>query len=264
MDSHELVELAALVSWHGPAFVQECRAVSPTGLEQYWSASKCRMNRWATVLKQFADSETQHGTQKTGTRPAPPIGAMQEILLSDVLTRTWTAALMALEQRHGGQEATPIARSILLGQTESRNRVLAMMADSTRLNAEDAVKLNQLRRRAERWNDLLISRLVRCGDVSSVANEPQRARELAGDLTPAHARSWSVMLSSLQLAFRLGQNRPSPNRDLNAQIAGSILACFHSEMFESTGLPSSLWATRLLNVAEDTQALVEDLWRLEA
>ena len=55
----------------------------------------------------------------------------------------------------------------------------------------------------------------------------------------------------------------SPNAELNARIAASILACFPAELFDSTGLLRSLWLMRLTNVAEDTQGMIDELFKSE-
>ncbi len=263
MEAHELVELAAILSWNAPAFVAGCPRISPSSLEQYWSASKCRMDRWAATLKRYSAAHNTTGTADSRRSTPAPIGAMEEILAGEVLTRIWAALLAAVEQHHGGDEASPISHSVLIGHMESRNRVLGLIADGAMLCPEEAVRLNRLRRRVERWVDLLISRIATLADVTRMACDPRRARELADELTSGHVQTWPVLLASLRAAFRTSLTAPSPNRDLNARIASSILACMHGDLFVSTGLPRSVWITRLLNAADDTQGLLDELFRLE-
>ena len=129
---------------------------------------------------------------------------------------------------------------------------------------EAAVRLNQLRRRAERWTDLLIGYLAGLDPVSEFAFEPARADDFARDLRfmgrrPAGRQAWPLVVSSLHAAFRKGLSNESPNGDLNARIAAAILSCFPAELFDSTGQFRSLWMQRLSNATSDAQGMIADL-----
>ena len=52
-------------------------------------------------------------------------GVLEEILVSEVLTRVWTAVLCAHDACRGAEEAGPAARSVLLGHIEARHRAPA-------------------------------------------------------------------------------------------------------------------------------------------
>ena len=54
MHVRELVELAALVSAQAHSVTRSQTAFSPEGLEQYWTASKCRMDRWGLAITKHA------------------------------------------------------------------------------------------------------------------------------------------------------------------------------------------------------------------
>ena len=161
-------------------------------------------------------------------------------------------------------EAEPIARSVLIGHLEARHRVLMLLVGGLGIDVEAAVRLNQLRRRVERWTDLLIGYLAGHDDVSEFAIEPERARDFAEDLRsqsqcPGGRQAWPLVVSSLRAAFRRGLEPLSPNADLNARIAASILCCFPADLFDSTGQFRSLWLVRLGNAASDAQGMIEEL-----
>jgi hypothetical protein len=268
MHARDLVELAAIVAAHGPVLVRGRQQLSATSLQQYWTASKCRLDRWGRSLKGFVS----YAADVTGRRREAqwPLvrGVLEEILTGEVLTRVWTAVLSAHDRQHGGEEAEAIARSVLLGHLEARHRVLTLLARTAVIEAEGAVKLNYLRRRTERWADLLVGYLVGLEDVSQFAVDPQRARDFAEDLRyrsnlQGGRHTWPLVLASLRTAFGEGLGSVSPNADLNAEIASSILACFQPELFDSTGLLRSLWLVRLANVTNDAQGMVEDLLALD-
>ena len=268
MHARELVELAAIVSAHGPVLVRGTRHLSATSLEQYWTASKCRLDRWGRSLKGFVSYAEDVGEQRRQAQWPLVRGVCEEILTGEVLTRVWIAVLCAYDRQHGGEEAGAVARSVLTGHLEARHRVLTLLVRSPVIEAEGAVKLNHLRRRTERWTDLLIGYLVGLEDVSQFAVDPQRARDFAEDLRylsnlKGGRHAWPLVLASLRAAFGEGLCAVSPNADLNTEIASSILACFQPELFDSTGLLRSLWLTRLANVTNDAQGMVADLLALD-
>ena len=53
MHARELVELSAIVSAHGPVLVRGVERISASGMEEYWTASKIRMDRWGFCLREF-------------------------------------------------------------------------------------------------------------------------------------------------------------------------------------------------------------------
>ncbi len=271
MHARELVELAAIVSAHGPVLIRSGAPIPTDSIEQYWTASKVRLDRWAWRLKSFrcdfGGSADADARQRRDPWPAAR-GVLEEILTGEMLTRVWTAVLCGYDRRRGGDEAEPVARSVMIGHMEARHRVLTLMVRSSGIDAEAAVKLNRLRRRVERWTDLLIGHLAGIHDVSEFAFDPPRAKDFAEDLQyrsdlPGGRRVWPLVLASLRAAFRQGFSAESPNADLNARIAASILSCFPTDLFDSTGLLRSLWLIRLTNIAEDTQGMIDDLLTVE-
>jgi hypothetical protein len=227
-------------------------------------ASKSRLDRWNRALKQLAVNAACGGAaDRLLVR-----GVCEEILTGEVLTRVWSAVLSAYDRRRGTGIAEPIARSVLLGHLEARHRVLTLLVSGPGIDAEEAVKLNRLRRRSERWIDLLVGRLAQQFAVSEFAIDPDRARQFAEELR-RHGRqeggrlAWSLIEASLRAAFRQGLLAASPNADLNAAIAASILSCFPAEVFDGTGLFPSAWLIRLTRITSDTQGLIADLLSLD-
>lgn len=268
MHARQLVELAAIVSAHGPVLIRGTRQISITSLEDYWTTSKCRLDRWNRSLKSFADEADDAGPQRRRAQWPYVRGVLEEIITGEVLTRVWAAVLCAYDRQHDTQQAEPIVRSVLLGHLEARHRVLTLLVRGPGIDAEAAVKLNHLRRRAERWTDLLVGYLVGLHDVGEFAVVPARARDFAEDLRyQCHLKggrqAWPLVLASLRAAFQQGLSVTSPNADLNAKIASAVLSCFQPELFDSTGLFHSLWMLRLSNVTNDAQGMVEDLVALE-
>jgi len=244
--------------------IRSAPLLSNHGVQQYWTASKCRLDRWARNLKSFAADASQ--LDATAVRVQWPFvrGVLEEILTGEVLTRVWTAVLCLYERHHGGNELESLARSIMIGHMEARHRVLMLLVHGPGVDAEGALKLNHLRRRTERWTDLLVGHLARYGDVAEFAIDVDRAVEFSRDLEfqtdqEGGRHAWPLLQASLRAAFQRGLAPVSPNEDLNAKIASAILSCFPSDLFDSIGLFRSLWLHRMSNVTSDVEGMIETL-----
>jgi hypothetical protein len=261
MHARELIDLAALVSLHGPALVHSDATIPAAGVEQYWISSKLRLDRWARSLKEFARGAD---APAAGHRVSPVEmrGVLEEVLTGEILTRVWTAVLCAYDRSRGTDAAEPVARSVLIGHVEAKHRVLRLLTHQSGIEPAAVAELNRLRRRTERWTDLLVGRLAGIHDIAEFAVDPRRAKDFAEDtasrMTPGQL-AWPLTLTSLRAAFREVLVAASPNGDLNARLAAGVLACFPPELFNSSGLFYSLWLMRLTSVAEDAQSMIEEL-----
>jgi hypothetical protein len=265
MHARELVEFAALIASNGPAIIGHAPRLSGSGLEQYWSASRCRHERWGRSLKTFSYELQYVKASDMATRWAEIRNVLEEILTTEVLTRTWAAVCCGYERQRGLDEASPIVRNVLAGHLEARNRALNLMVYGHGLRVEEAVILNRMRRRNERWSDMLLGYLPESADTAKFAFSTARVKEFAADARGSvHSETaWSLLLASLRIAYQKQTCDPSPNEDLNRRVAAGVLACLPSELFESTGTLKSLWLLRMQHAANDTQGMIEELLALE-
>jgi hypothetical protein len=264
MYARDLVELGALVALHGAAFIRGAEPISERGLQRYWLASKCRLDRWHGALKslnlQIQDAnDKQRRPLWQSVRPV-----LEEILAGELLTRVWTAVATAYDQQRAINCAEPIVRSVLIGHLEARHRALNMIVHGQGFGLEEAVALNQLRRTCERWTDVLLAHLIVDHDIGEFAFDPVRALDFAADLRdqqqqPSGCLSSELLLASLRAAFQKRLSTASPNCDLNQRLAASILSCFRTDQFDSTGLFKSLWLVRLDNTAKDAERMIREL-----
>ncbi len=264
MFAGQQIELAGLVASHGPGLIEADRPPSPSAIDQYWIDSRDRLDRWAHTLKAHRQNLQCPSVIYTSDAWRLAIATIEEIIVSDVLTRVWTAVLTACDLRRETAVAEPVVRSIYVGHMELRNRALSALVELPGIDPKQALRINRLRRRCEGWLDLLLGHLHHHGDVRQFAVDPQRVQQHAEDLafersTPDGHHAWPLLLTSLRVAFpqRLGNH--SGNNSLNARIANSILACFPSEVFDSTGLFKSLWLVRMTNTTQDAQGMIDHL-----
>lgn len=260
MTTGELLELAAIITAKAPLLIGN-GALSADALAQYWSASKCRQQRWAQSLKQTSEAAGRCAPKRLA------IGSLlDEIFAGEVLTRVFAAIAVLHDRRHQTSDAEPIVRSVLMGHLESRRRALTLLAGGLPVSSHDGVEINRRRCRAERWNDLLIGCLQSQGDVIEFAVEPETAAEFADDFRDhgwhASGIAWTLVMASLRAEAR---DAPvtSGNHDLHQQIGAAVLGCFGHDSFDSLGLPRSLWTARLLHAADNAQGLVEQLFAVD-
>lgn len=260
----ELLELAALVSTQGAVLIRGAPVIPECAIQQYWSASKSRLDRWGRALKAsagLADHDAQAAIQRRVFWDV-----LVEILASEVLTRAWTAVVCAHDRLHNTDEAEPIARSVYVGHLEARRRVLSFLAHVERIDPMEAAALDRLRSRCERWSDWLIGQIGTHHAVCEFASDPERAGEFARELRGARtagqdSTAWRLLLASLRAGFRDVLTDAAPNYDLNLAIGTSILSCFTPELFDGDGTLRSVSLDPFLHPADDAQGLIEKLFR---
>lgn len=265
MHARDLVELAALLAVNGSTLIEHARHLSPEGLEQYWTAAKCRHERWLRTLKLFS-LEVQYvdvlETMDYWTAIRP---VLEEILTSEILARVWAAICCGYDRRHGLEEGSLVARTVLASHLEARHRTLNLMVYGRGLRVEQAVSLNRMRRRNERWADVFLSLLASHVDISEFVFSAGRAREFARELkrTAEPDLSVALLLASLRLSYQREQPSAAANPDLNRRVAESLLATLPPHLFDSTGQLKSLWLLRMQSAACDTQGLIDQLLALD-
>jgi hypothetical protein len=241
MHAHDLLGMATVLTWHGPSLIELSRPLPERALEDYWTASKCRLDRWGHELRLIRDEVCPHGQEFASLCESPPLdwssvsALCDEILTGEIVTRLWTGLLRLHDARRHEAGAEPIARSVLLGHVEARHRVLGLIMKSYGNDSHEAAALNRLRDRCERWSDILLARFAVRGEVEDLAHDPLRLRDYIEEWSATmtdeakQARA-ALLLGSFSAAFPA---RPplTANADLNGRIAQSILSIFPPELF---------------------------------
>ncbi len=264
MHVRELVELGALIAANGRSFVHDSDLLTRRHLEQYWLASRCRHDRWFQAMLAY---ERAAPIERLEQWPFVQ-GVIEEVLASELLTRTWAAVAVSFDQLQETNEFEPIVRSVLVGHLEARNRVLHILVRGQECSVGQWTQLNRLRRQTERWTDRLLGHLAVDSEVSEFAFDAERAHEFAADLrdqvpVAAGDPTWELTFASLRATYHKSLSVPSPHAELNQRIAASILGCFRSDLFDLYGTFNEHWMLRLEHVANETQRLVDDLLQIE-
>ncbi len=193
---------------------------------------------------------------------------LEEVLASELLTRIFTPLVAARDQLRGDAELEPVARGILTGHLEARSRVLKTIVVGERLEVSEAKRLNDLRRKLERWTDMLLAHLAPVVDVSLYAFEPTRVAEFITDLrdqvTPPDPDFTSkIVLASLHGSLQHHLTAPSPSGDLNARIAGSLYTCSGLQPLHSFGDDQPRWLERIAQTADEAQEMIDEMLAID-
>jgi hypothetical protein len=242
--------------------------LSSDSISKYWTASKCRLDRWCRTLRAIRDvsHENKHQPRISWKRIAP---VCQEILATEILTRVWACIAVTIDKRTGRTEARPIIDSVMTAHVDVTNRVLELAAELADDAGRVGQKLNRLRKLTERWTDLLLGRLGKPFNFDAFAHDASRASDFADDFVIQHSlesetQIAALLAASICAAFAKCLCPTAANPDLNSRIATAILACVPAELFDSNGIYHSIWLARLSAMANDTETLINDLLAAEA
>ncbi|MEZ6099107.1 MAG: hypothetical protein R3E01_09060 [Pirellulaceae bacterium] len=252
MHTQQIVELAALVASHGPTIIRGSLRASDSSSHEYWTASKCRLDRWREVI-----ADPIH-------RPNLFVPTLEELFVSEILTRVWSAIARGFDLHHDSTELEPVAASIFVGHMEARHRALKLVLTGRFLSEYHATQLNRLRRRCERWTDVLLAYVGPPKMSHRFAHDSNRLEDFAESIgrpkgRPKEPLTWPLVLATMKESFSANPGHSSPNSDLNQRIASGILACFGPDIFDSSGQFQSLWQWRIFHAASDTQGMIEGL-----
>jgi hypothetical protein len=263
MHVRELVDVAAVVALNARQLSVGGLLPDSAHLQQYWSTSKCRSENWNRALKVY--------TSQPGSSPREDLdywievrATLDEIFVGEILSRVWTAVLVTADRRSAVKSVESLARSVFDSHLEARRRALALLVQGGPLSTQQAVAANRVRRRCERWADVLLGGLWRLRPAREFAVDAERAADFAVDLAqrreqPGGRLTWKLTLASMRNAFQSGLSPIAANPESNARVTASILGSFSAGLFDSTGLVQSVWMMRLAANASDAQGLVSEL-----
>jgi len=261
MHAKQMAEIGGWLSICSDVFTKGGRPANATQAMRYWSASKCRLQRWQAALKVF-ESDFENPCEMHDPWHAIEV-VIQEILISEVLTRVWTVVLIQHDRVIEHNEMQSIGQSVYIGHLECRNRALRLMISNRASNQSAYDRLEQLRRRMERWVDLLLSRLSDLKLAIQFGFDEHRVRDFAADRhmegSERRDQVQKLLLASLSSSLNHGVKQWTANPDLNREIAAGVLACFPEDRFDPSGLPKSIMLMQMDQMQNDTHTMVQNL-----
>ena len=159
MRLRRLTELTALVALHRDHIIRAESPVTDASLLEYLKQSRERSRIWRSRL-QLLRAERP----KEESVSAQLHRFVSEVFANEMLTRVLTAVLVSRDVRRNESLAGPIVRHVLVSVLECRARLLEFLLGSLSPLGV-LLRVDRLRRKCERWSDLLIGELARQDDV---------------------------------------------------------------------------------------------------
>jgi hypothetical protein len=259
MHSKELLELAAVVASRSATFLQSFDALPTSGLDRYWTASKCRFDRWASAMKSYqVATRVQQPREQLGESWRELRPTIEEILTSEVLTRIWAALLCEHDTIRGVNAAAPVARSVFVGHLEARHRSLNIFLHGRGVPHEELISLNRLRRQCERWTEVLLGFVASYAGSASEFTFDRKSFDQA-QCSSDDPATQEGLTASLRASFHGRELGDAGNGDHNEQIASGVLCCLNANLFLGTGVATSPWLRRLYETTDDATGWIQSL-----
>jgi len=191
-----LAEIAWVLSRVGRWKIENQVEPRDSELKAVWQSVRQLQRHWDSALDNLSEPSM-------GLRPLTRIAT--QLFATELVVRVWAAILSSVDAQTGKSDLTRIARNSVSGLVGVRHRLLATLLAIP--GDEVGADLDRLRRRCDRWTDLLIGTFA-CGDAAlAFAFDSERARDFAEEYQDSAGTSRPADLliaAGVRLSF-LGQ-----------------------------------------------------------
>lgn len=253
-------DLASLLSQHGPSIIRGQRVFATSAVATYWATSRTRFELWHQTLARYRRAEESGNFQALRDWWRDHSIVMEEVLVTEILTRVVAGLVAAVESQTGDFEVGPVTHAVYLSHIEARNRVQKIMLYSKGNSVEDAVRLNRLRQAVERWTDAMIGRMATETPKNlQYAFDLPRAAHYCEDMrqmTRMSSRSTAMWLmnASMHDTLRRRTSERSALPEANREVVQSVLRMLRPTLFDSLGTLKSKWLHQLESGPESDRA----------
>ncbi|MFG0332287.1 MAG: hypothetical protein ACF8TS_02900, partial [Maioricimonas sp. JB049] len=168
LDLRDVAEFSAVSAIHGSHVVAAGQPVGDAWRDAFVDGCSRRSQMWHRAHHDCTGTVAE-GSAEAAPLPLSIVLLAEEILVTEVLTRTWTGVLAELARKTAQPELESAAWRGYMLHLKAKQTVLADLLYQTVPPVGVMLRVNRLRRRLEKWSDMF---------VSQVAGE-QIARELA-------------------------------------------------------------------------------------
>lgn len=263
MQTREIFDLAITLADRLEVISQANVRVSESHLHEYWATSRSLLNLWGSDLRRCTVQleEVDYAAEQLWLGWLP---LLEEILVTEMLTRVWTAVLECCDEQRGVREWGPIGHGIFRGQLDARRRVLNLLLRGRQQRVLVAWGLNRLRQQLERWTDLLLSLAQHHTISPDLFHDGQRLRHVPAESPPGVSHPAALIRAAANGTLADTAELPPDRAAYHQRIASAILGCWSSQVFRDQGSMLSPWQIRILTLTDDTQGLVADWLRRDS
>ncbi len=198
LSGKSLAELALVVSQVAPSMLDDISAPASESLRGFWQSNRLLQRQWMNEL----DDETNARPQdiELFEQLAP------RLFTSEILVRTFSTLLASLDTRLGTDDLTRVARNVVGGLLQIRLTVLSRLLAVPEIDRDRVLKIDRLRRRCDRWTDLLVGTIAIRSNCFEFAFDPDRARDFGEEAmfadTEVRSRPFEHLVSAgLRVTF---------------------------------------------------------------
>ena len=245
MHAITLAELASTFVGVAATVLKERLLPAQEAAQALWTIHRSRCDEWNYRLASHRDALNRNGATARSKKWHEVMPVLQEILLTEPLTRTLACFASHLEELQLSDEFSPLLHSNLVSHIEARHRCLNLIVFGQGLSVESSVRLNRLRRNLETYSDHLLAVMPQTSTVESYCFDSRAIlntrMELSRTVDSLDGRWLQLHMQSLER--QLWQNLQSDidwraaNGRLNHRISQSVLALLPHRTFDGFGLP---------------------------
>lgn len=246
----QIAETAALVSSRAALIVESRYGIPEAKLQAYWTSCRSRSFDWVKRLDELSCQLNEANPLQHAPIWAELEPLLNEIFVSEILTRVWAAVLTASDQKHEKKLAAPIARHTVTSHVDVRHRAMSLMVSGPQVSMGELARVDRVRRKAERWSDILIGQFVKRYGLEELAFDVERSSEFAENqvreiLKATDEPVWEFVLAGIRIAFMSLGNVAASSSNAHSAILSSVMGCFPPDMFDEMGLPRPAFHVRV-------------------
>lgn len=238
----DLALLSGMFAAQAPALLSATRSPPSALLLEYSQLTRQLLKQWWQCLSPPA----------LAAGSAPLAAIAEEVLVSELTCRVVAGVFAVCDARGGQRSIVPFARSALLDLLQAKHWVLSRLVEQPQpLGA--LLRINQLRRKTERWSDCLLGSLPESQSAAQFALDAERMRAFAQKSSGAASQAgWYLTLVSLRLAMPASMIQDDQRRETHRELMRRLISFWPQTAFDAEGLlRGPLWQ-RLRGVTDTT------------
>lgn len=217
---------------------------SRDAIQAYWLTHRFRHEYWNTQLAAHRAAIQKPGVSHRNRRWREITPVLEEILLSEPLSRCIAYHANVLEEEQIDFDFGPLAHNVLNSHIEARHRCLHLIVFGSGLDVELAVRLNRMRRVLEMYSDQLIAYMRPVENLEAYCFDPEMTAAAQLTLRSNTSSSWRILgsLASARWLDRSLQNEVEPKTAsgrLNHRLSQIVLELLPNSLFDGLGIPQS-------------------------
>lgn len=267
MNLGDLIEFSAIVSQHSPNLIDQSAPLPEQALERYLYWSDLRVSEWLSAHARLPGEISAAPGAQRGSLWLEAQPAFIDVFAGGLVARVWGAILTACDRQRKTLTAERTARTVLARHDQAQQQILRLMVDGPYLTLERVVALDRIRRKIERWSDLLVGHIIRRYGVSDFTYDAERALDFGEEqLRHCHGalrdQVWDMYFLCLRSAFPKTTLPRGVHGERRDEVLKAILGSLPESLFLGDGIMASIALSRLLaggTVAEGPPTTQSDI-----